>query len=105
MKEDFSFEQVGKRMPYDVPEGFFNDLETSVMARIARRRRARLIWWSGAAAAVVAAVMVCANIWHRDNTSLDSVVADYECLSNDDQEYLAQYYDSDFFFYDDSFDE
>ena len=34
MDKQFNFEQVGKRMPYNVPDGFFDQLEQNVMAEV-----------------------------------------------------------------------
>lgn len=32
MKQDFNFDQPNKRLPYTVPEGFFSDLESRILA-------------------------------------------------------------------------
>ena len=34
MNKDFDFDKVGKRMPYQVPESFFNQFESNVMQEV-----------------------------------------------------------------------
>lgn len=34
MKQDFKFEQVGKRTPYTVPDGFFAEMEKDVLKKV-----------------------------------------------------------------------
>ena len=34
MDKDFNFDQIGNKMPYNVPESFFDQLEDNVMAEI-----------------------------------------------------------------------
>ena len=33
MEHQFNFDNIGKRMPYSVPEGFFDDMERQILAR------------------------------------------------------------------------
>ena len=39
MEQSFDFEQVGKKMPYSVPDGFFEKMETEVMSQLAASQR------------------------------------------------------------------
>lgn len=63
MKTEFDFQQVGKRTPYRVPEGFFGAFQQQVMAEAKRRRqlrrRRRTLWLSLAGVAGVAAAILC----------------------------------------------
>ena len=34
MNKDFDFDKVGKRMPYQVPDCFFDQLESNVMQEV-----------------------------------------------------------------------
>ena len=34
MNKDFDFDKVGKRMPYQVPDSFFAQLESNVMQEV-----------------------------------------------------------------------
>ncbi|MDR0510023.1 MAG: hypothetical protein LBH06_02885 [Rikenellaceae bacterium] len=42
MKTGFEFDQVGKRLPYSVPEGFFEASAERALGRVARERRRRM---------------------------------------------------------------
>ena len=33
MEHQFDFDNIGKRMPYSVPEGFFDDMKRQILAR------------------------------------------------------------------------
>lgn len=63
MKTEFDFQQVGKRTPYRVPEGFFDTFQQQVMAEAKRRRRLRsrrrTLWLSLAGVAGIAAAILC----------------------------------------------
>jgi len=58
MEQQFDFESVGKRLPYSVPEGFFEDNMEAVLARVGHirrlRRRVSLLAPVGAIAAAAA---------------------------------------------------
>ena len=51
MNKDFDFDKVGKRMPYQVPDCFFDQLESNVMQEVksevavAKKSRFRRITW------------------------------------------------------------
>lgn len=58
MTQPFDFDKVGKRTPYRVPEGFFEDMQQQVMNRVEpRRRRGPLLWRISSAIVGVAAVV------------------------------------------------
>lgn len=63
MKTEFDFQQVGKRTPYRVPEGFFDTFQQQVMAEARHRRqlrsRRRTLWLSLAGVAGIAAAILC----------------------------------------------
>ena len=45
--KDFDLEHIGKRMPYSVPEGFFETFPDRMMQRVALQRRARRAFVAG----------------------------------------------------------
>ena len=111
MDKQFDFEQVGKRMPYNVPYGFFDQLEQNVMAEVTAgniaiekpRVKARTVKMTirillAAAAAVALFFVVTKNI-PSDTTedSFANVELAYNNLSNEDQEYLMEVYEEDVF--------
>ena len=119
MEKHFDFTQVGKRMPYEVPEGFFDQLENNVMDRLAQSadqqehheeqpkghpRKARTVKWvfraALAAAAAVSLFVVFSGPQSSDSTPADSfanVELAYNNLSTEDQEYLMEVYEEDLF--------
>ena len=67
MKEEKYIEElVGKRNPFVVPEGYFEQLTDQVMQSLPDRRpRAKTVWLRPGlyAAASVCALFVCATVW------------------------------------------
>ena len=111
MDKQFDFEQVGKRMPYNVPDGFFDQLEQNVMAEVTAddivtekpRVKARTVKMTfrillAAAAAVALFFVVTKNI-PSDTTedSFANVELAYNNLSTEDQEFLMEVYEEDEF--------
>lgn len=112
MDKDFNFEQVGNKMPYDVPEGFFDQLEIDVMAEInadkleihqpkqkpsAIRMTLRVVL--SAAAAFALFFVVTKNnprIWPKADSFYPVELA-YDNLSAEDQAYLMELYSDDVF--------
>jgi hypothetical protein len=111
MDKQFNFEQVGKRMPYNVPDGFFDQLEQNVMAEVmadntvakkpqvkARTVKITFRILLAAAAAVAMFFVVTKNM--PNNTTEDgfaNVELAYNNLSTEDQEYLMEVYEEDVF--------
>ena len=112
MDKTFDFEQVGKRMPYNVPDGFFDQLEQNVMAEVQLnntatekpKQKARTVKMAIrtilAAAAAIALFFVVTKNLPNDDTQADTfanVELAYNNLSNEDQEYLMEVYEEDVF--------
>ena len=115
MDKQFDFEQIGKRMPYNVPDGFFDQLEQNVMAEVQLdnaatekpKQKARTVKMATrtilAAAAAVALFFVVTKNLPSDNTQTDTfakVELAYNNLSPEDQEYLMEIYEEDVFMID-----
>ena len=65
-EEKYIEELAGKRNPFVVPEGYFEQLTSQVMQSLPERRpRAKSIWMRPVfyAAASVCALFVCAAVW------------------------------------------
>lgn len=100
MDKQFNFEQVGKRMPYNVPDGFFDQLEQNVMAKTHPNSGRGLGWVSLAAAAAIALFFVVTKNLPSDDTQADTfefVELAYNDLSPEDQEFLIEVYEEDVF--------
>ena len=114
MDKQFNFEQVGKRMPYNVSDGFFDQLEQNVMAEIKTDKgesaqptaqKSRTITVAvrvllAAAAAVALFFVVTKNLPNDNSQAIDTfelVELAYNNLSTEDQEYLMEVYEEDVF--------
>ena len=107
MENTFDFNQVGKRMPYRVPEGFFdkmmeglpNPFEGGANLRfqkpLLRRGWGRLLL---AAAAAVALFFVVQPLLPKSSTDdFENVELAFNNLSTDDQDFLLEIYEEDDF--------
>ena len=70
MNKEFDFSQVGKRMPYSVPDDFFGELEENVMRQASAIAaepkpspwRKRIAWGSCISAAAAVALLLTVNV-------------------------------------------
>lgn len=109
MEKKFDLDKIGKRMPYNVPDGFFDTIEVNILKETTEkerqkpnRRRARLI-----AIRAFIAVAACVAFLFVFNTYLKTSVTDnvemsdidyaFSNLSTDDQAYLVDMYQNDIF--------
>ena len=113
MEKTFDFEEIGKRMPYTVPDDFFTKLEESVMDEvkvkkcetiaILKRNKTVIIAIRSllAAAAAVALFFVVQPMLTKNNMiSADdyaSVELAFNNLSSDDQDFLIAVYENEEF--------
>lgn len=106
--KQFDFELVGKRMPYNVPDGFFDKFEADVMKDVrgqkddvrggANSKKALRIVLRAAmvVAAAVALFLVVQPLLPKNNTNdFESVELAFNNLSTEDQEFLIQIYEED----------
>ena len=113
----FDFDQVGKRMPYSTPEGFFKEMEANILEQVKddkpepvriqpkKRPLMKVIWAAAMAVAASVAVLLVLNIDFSASSSQPSQ-ADNEIqvvdqafaqLSSADQDYLLDVYQEDVF--------
>ncbi len=111
MEDKFDFDQVGKRMPYTVPDDLFARLQRRVVQQAqeeasARRSRRRWAWLMGlvptaVAAAVVALLLVVPDGAPRgdgsDQDLYSQVEQAFESLSDEDRAYIVGTYQNDLF--------
>lgn len=106
--KQFDFEQVGKRMPYYVPDGFFDKFEADVMKDVRglkgdvrgetnRKNALRVALRAAiAVAAVVALFLVVQPLLPMNNMDdFESVELAFNNLSTEDQDFLIQIYEED----------
>ncbi len=93
-------DNIGKRMPYTVPDGFFESAAARITARTERRRffipeRVRMLAAAVAVTAVIASALIFATN-HRQTSPADIDEA-FCALSVDDQDFLLETYQDDIF--------
>ncbi len=118
MKQTFDFKQIGKRMPYRLPNGFFQEMERNVLDAVAEKATerksamaerkplqakrfvfTRLAKYAAAVAASVV-VLLAVNVkffYVAAPTNMQDVEAAFDQLSLSDQECLVELYQEDVF--------
>ncbi len=118
MEQTFDFKQIGKRMPYRVPNGFFQEMEHNVLDAVAEKATerkpamterkplqakrfvfTRLAKYAAAVAASVV-VLLAVNVkffYVAAPTDMQDVEAAFDQLSLSDQECLVELYQEDVF--------
>lgn len=118
MKQTFDFKQIGKQMPYRVPDGFFQEMEHNVLDAVAEKTAerksamaeckpvqakrfvfTRLVKYAAAVAASVV-VLLAVNMkffYVAAPAEMQDVEAAFNQLSLSDQESLVELYQEDVF--------
>lgn len=108
MKKDFSFENVGKRMPYNMPKSFLKEMERNVLQEVSatvNTHETEKVYRPGivlrslvAAAAIATLFIVCyKNASSEQQTDFSDVERAFNNLSSDDQNYMLETYSNDIF--------
>ena len=116
MKDDFDFKSIGKRMPYEVPEGFFDSLEANVLEIVGKdkasnstathretpsrpqaRKRTLIYSMLSAAAAITLLLVVGLGHTRQEAPTLNDVDKAFSQLSTADQQYMLNVYQEDEF--------
>lgn len=115
MEKNFDFDSVGKRIPYQVPDGFFSSMEQEVSDRISKEAlsqpesnpfatRNEPFWKAKrtllAAAAIIVVLLVMTfhfAIKSETSVSQTDIETAFDNLSTADQAYLLAVYDEDVF--------
>ena len=108
MKADFDFNRIGKRMPYTVPEGFFDEMEDRIRKEVSdepaagtdrrlfpMRMAARAV--AAVAAAVALLVVIDTCLTGNGTADIPSIELAFNRLSSEDQTYLLETYQDDIF--------
>lgn len=91
--------RMSKTMPYNVPEGFFDEMEERLMQEVEPKKknlnlRNAALWTGFAVAASLALLLVLRQAWNNDEEkSFEQVKMAFNQLSDGDQELLLEYYD------------
>ena len=109
MKQEFDLDKIGKKVPYRVPEAFFEEMQKNVMDKVNHPKRCRTIWLRlspviVAAAAVLSAVMFLPRNYEEENVGKISLVtvesSDWiEDMSDEDLQAMDEIAECDVFMY------
>lgn len=120
MEKNFSFDSIGKRMPYRMPENFLQDMEASVMKRIQAgedepaqatvqaslplkasrdHSRFRILFRSAVSAAAVATLFIVYynTMRPKPTNGYEDIERAFDNLSSDDQAFMISTYSNDAF--------
>lgn len=107
MTNEFDFNRVGKRMPYTVPDGFFDQMESNVWQEIQNKpvrieakpaKQRSLLRIVAITATAAAAAVVIAFLPTRTSSPDFADVEQAFCnLSTEDQAYMLSVYQEDIF--------
>lgn len=110
MKKNFDFKQIGRRMPYSVPEDFFNEMEKNILAATTERkitskpqRHTMIRRLVAAITTMAAAVMLIVAFNHTSKPAasktdgFSDVEQAFAQLNSADQAYIIQVYQDDIF--------
>lgn len=109
-EKNFSFDSVGKRMPYRMPENLMADIQEAVMEELrgeltaatphlALRRNVLLRALVSAAAAVTLFLVCYSTMQLAARGSCDDVETAFDNLSYEDQAFMIDTYNNDVFAY------
>ena len=93
---------IGKRMPYKVPDGLFDDIEDNVLKSTGCERRSshRLRTVCIALAAAASLTLIVTLVWHRQLVPTDSLAEVKQAFANlddSDRAFLSEIYNEDTF--------
>ncbi len=110
MKKNFEFENIGKRMPYRMPEGFMQDMESRVLCEVktaphgdthsSKTVQLHAAFRSLVAAAAVALLFIVSYdtmLRSESATSYEDVERAFDNLSYSTQSYMLDTYNNDVF--------
>lgn len=105
MRDKFDFENIGKRLPYTMPENTYSEMESKVFAalredEIEKKTYRRIKWWSIAGVAMAASVALLLTIVPPKTEKEDLLEQiDLACakLSETDMDFLIEISQEDIF--------
>lgn len=103
MTKDFDFDKIGKKTPYRVPEGFFDDMQQQVMQQVEKPRHRSLVIRRITYAVIGAAALVSAFVFiprSADDVQSNQEMTSYnwvEELSDEELQSLDNFSENDIF--------
>lgn len=100
--DSYNFDKIGKKMPYRVPDTFFDDVENTIMINVRKRQNKRnvfkIFYRIIAVAATLALLLVIGSPdTTKHKTDFAEIAQAFDNLSEADQTYLLEMYQDDIF--------
>lgn len=106
MVQEYNLDRVGKKMPFSMPDGFFDQIQANVLAEVKSHRKAKLVRLYAAIASIAACVCLVVLMGRslfsveskQPQHSVESVASvdkAYDNLSEDEQQELNATYAND----------
>lgn len=100
--DSYNFDKIGKKMPYRVPDTFFDDVENTIMINMRKRQNRRnvfkIFYRIIAVAATLALFLVIGSPDTTNHkTDFAEIAQAFDNLSEADQTYLLEMYQDDIF--------
>ncbi len=108
MEKDFDLGNIGKKMPYRVPDGFFLELERRILAEagpgrmpVCKKPRQHYgkIFASAVMAAAAALVLFAVLELRSGENGIREIDKAFAGLDTEDQEYLLGIYENEIYYY------
>lgn len=109
MRQRIDLHNIGKRLPYTVPDNFFSKAEECIMERYGQEKavnadervfRGKL--YLKTAVSIAAAILIFAFIgiyvYNNNSIGYSKIENAFCCLDNEDQTFLLEVYNEDIFF-------
>lgn len=107
MKTDFNFSKIGKKMPYTVPDDFFEQIEDTILEKVKNhqpisskpKKKNRLITFKVtlAIAATIALFFIIKSVFFEQHATISDVEQAFSKLSKEDQNYIITVFEDDVF--------
>ena len=73
MNKEFDFNEVGKRTPFRIPDGFFERMQAETLKRVSEEKRKKRLYrlrW-GVSVALAVAAMVCGFVFFPETPKME----------------------------------
>ena len=108
MKTDLDFKDIGKRMPYRVPNHFFDDMENTILKHTISSQNQNtsnstlyktliMTFITGAAAIIAIIITLHIGLFNHQSENMQEIEQAFRNLSNEDKNYMISIYQNDLF--------
>ncbi|GJH39535.1 hypothetical protein RCZ04_00850 [Capnocytophaga sp. HP1101] len=107
METDFDFNTIGKKMPYTVPDNFFDQLEDTILEEVKKiqpipirpKKNVRVTVFRAilATAAAIVLFFIVKGVFFHQDTTVPDVEQAFSQLDEDDQDHIIRVFEDDVF--------